>query len=118
MQFTLVFIDYFFQVVTLVSPLLLSFVLLILVLGQIVGRMEGWNRFDAFYWSFITAMTVGYGDLRPSRKASKAISIVMALLGIMFTGLVVAITVATATETFKGHLDSITVQVSPDKAWE
>jgi voltage-gated potassium channel len=42
-------------------PLLLTLATAITLLGQIVGRMEGWSRFDSFYWSFITATTVGMG---------------------------------------------------------
>ncbi len=105
MGFTLTFIKLFLLGIYLICPLLLFFVLLIAVLGQIVGHIEGWNKFDSFYWSFITAMTVGYGDIRPIQKRSKTISILIALIGIMFTGVFVAITVATATEAVKKHLD-------------
>ncbi|HEY5702377.1 MAG TPA: potassium channel family protein [Gammaproteobacteria bacterium] len=101
MEFTLTFIDLFLAVILLVLPLLLFFIVLIVVLGQIVGRMEGWSKFDSFYWSFITALTVGYGDIRPKKNAAKSLSIIVALAGIMFTGIIVAITVTTATEAFK-----------------
>lgn len=101
MKFTLGFIHFFLLGIYLVLPLLLFFVSLIIILGQIVGRIEGWSKFDAFYWSFITAMTVGYGDIRPIKKSSKTISILMALIGIMFTGVIVAVTVTTATAAFK-----------------
>ena len=101
MEFTLTFIDLFLAVIYLVLPLLLFFIILIVVLGQIVGRIEGWSKFDSFYWSFITALTVGYGDIRPKKKHSKSLSIIVALAGIMFTGIIVAITVTTATEAFR-----------------
>ncbi|MDM8556623.1 potassium channel family protein [Desulfococcaceae bacterium HSG7] len=105
MGFTLTFIQLFLLGIHLILPLLLFFALLIIVLGQIVGRIEGWNKFDSFYWSFITALTVGYGDIRPIRKRSKTISILIALIGFMFTGVFVAITVATATEALKKYID-------------
>jgi voltage-gated potassium channel len=44
----------------LTAPLLLSLAGIITILGQIVGKKEGWAPFDRFYWSFITATTVGY----------------------------------------------------------
>ena len=104
MQLTIDFIRLFFLGIYFIGPLLLIFIFIILFLGQIVGRMESWNRFDAFYWSFITAFTVGYGDMRPLKKISKIISMLIALVGIMFTGVIVAITVITVTKSFEENI--------------
>jgi len=82
-------------------PLLLGFLSIILLFGQVVGRIEKWKYFDATYWTFITALTIGYGDIRPIQKSTRLISIIIGLLGIMFTGLIVAITIATATKAFE-----------------
>ncbi len=79
--------------VLLTSPLLVTLAATITVLGQIVGRKEGWSRFESFYWSFITATTVGYGDVRPEKPGSKIISIVIALVGLTLTGILIAIAV-------------------------
>lgn len=105
MEFTLTFIEYFVKAALLALPLLLFFIMLIVLLGQLVGRLEAWKQFDALYWSFITAFTVGYGDIRPLRRAARIIALFVALFGIMFTGIVVAITVATATKSFDKHID-------------
>jgi voltage-gated potassium channel len=76
--------------------------LAITLLGQAVGRHEGWSRFDSFYWSFITATTVGYGDVRPVKKRSKIISIVIAFLGLTLTGILIAVAVQAATLALRG----------------
>jgi voltage-gated potassium channel len=73
--------------------LLLSIALVITLLGQIVGRRESWKRFDALYWAFITATTVGYGDIRPMSRLSKGLSVIIALVGMIFTGIMVALAV-------------------------
>ena len=96
MGFTFRFIAEFLILISTALPLLVILMSLFIVLGQIVGRIEGWTKFNALYWSFITALTVGYGDIRPLAKISKMISITIGLIGIMFTGLLVAITVYTA----------------------
>ena len=107
MQFTLDFLHILAISIWYSLPLLLLFMILIFILGQIAGRMESWTIFDSFYWSFITAFTVGYGDMRPSKKITKVLSIIIALLGIMFTGGIVAITVSAGTQAFEQNIDNM-----------
>jgi len=104
MELTITFVTIFIIGAYLIMPLFLFLCLLIVVLGQIVGCIEGWNKFDSLYWSFITASTVGYGDIKPLKRNSKTLSILIALLGIMFNGIVVALTVAVSTSAFKSHI--------------
>jgi hypothetical protein len=90
-------------------PLLLTIALAITLLGQIAGRTEGWRRFDSFYWAFITATTVGYGDIRPTKVSSRLIAIFIGIMGLTFTGILIAIavhagTVALAAHDAAGHL--------------
>lgn len=91
MDFTLTFIKIFYTGIVLLIPMLSLFLCAILGLGVIVGKLEKWNTFDSLYWSFITATTVGYGDIRPSGKLARCLSIIIALSGLIFTGLVIAV---------------------------
>lgn len=84
-------------------PLLLSLAVVVAVLGQIVGKKEGWSPLDGLYWSFITATTVGYGDLRPTKRSSRIIAIVIALVGLVLTGILVAVAVHSATLALAAH---------------
>lgn len=95
MEFALAFVKLFVWSTYLISPILVMLGLLVTGLGLIVCRLEKWKRFDALYWTFITATTVGYGDIRPQKKVSRVISIVIAFLGLMFTGIIIAITINT-----------------------
>lgn len=83
------------------SPILIFLALSVVLMGQVVGRHEGWSREDALYFSFITATTVGYGDLRPTKTSSKALSVGIALVGMVFTGIVAAIGLNSAQHAFK-----------------
>lgn len=98
---TLVFLKLFAVGLWLMLPPLLTLVAAITLLGQLVGKREGWSRFDSFYWAFITATTVGYGDIRPASRGSRLLSILIALLGLLFTGIVIAVAVQAATVALK-----------------
>lgn len=100
---TITFLKEFGIGVWVTFPLLLTLAVVITLLGQIAGRAEGWKPFDSFYWSFITATTVGYGDLRPTKKASRLLAIIIGLLGLTFTGILIAIAVHAGTFALQAH---------------
>jgi voltage-gated potassium channel len=79
-------------------PLLLTLLLVVMLLGYVAGKQEGWSRLDSFYWALVTATTVGYGDYRPTKRRSRIIAIVIAVLGLLTTGIIVALGVHAATK--------------------
>ena len=103
MSFTLTFIEFFFWSLYLMLPLLIFLSLIVISLGQLVGYIENWNRFDSLYWSLITATTVGYGDFRPMKKASKLLSTIIAIVGMILTGIIIAVALNTASITLERH---------------
>ncbi len=94
---TVAFLKQFGEGFWIALPLLLSLASLIVLAGQWVGKLEGWSRFDSFYWSFVTATTVGYGDVRPTKTGSKMAALLIAVMGLILTGIVIAIAVRAAT---------------------
>ena len=104
MDFTFSYLQYFFHHLTIAWPLLGTIALLITTLGIIVGFIESWGRFDSIYWAFITATTVGYGDIRPLKRVSRILSVLIALIGVTFTGIIVALAIDAATRAFSDAL--------------
>ena len=100
---TVTFLKQFFTGLWLMLPLILSLALLITLLGRAVGKQEGWSPFDSFYWSFITATTVGYGDFRPLKRKSRILAIIVAFLGLTLTGIMIAVAVQAATLALSTH---------------
>lgn len=98
---TVTFLKEFGRGLWLTFPLILTLAAAITLLGQAVGTKEGWSRFDSFYWSFITATTVGYGDIRPVKRRSRISAILIAFLGLTLTGIVIAVAVQAATLALK-----------------
>lgn len=48
---------------------------------------------DGLYFSFVTGLTIGYGDLVPKHTLARFAAIMIGVTGIVLTGLVVAIAV-------------------------
>ncbi len=103
MEFTFEFLRVFSQDLVYAAPLLSSLLFLICIVGLIIGRIEGWSLSDSLYHAFINATTVGYGDFRPAQGRAKLLAIVLAFLGLVFTGMVVAIALHAANDAF-GHV--------------
>jgi hypothetical protein len=80
-----------------VWPVLSVLLGLMIGLGFIVGLREGWSVQDSIYFSFVTGLTIGYGDLAPKTLLTRALSILIGLCGIFLTGLVAAIAVKALT---------------------
>jgi len=96
MEFTLHFLRVFFMDLFHAAPLLIFFIVLISFIGYLIGKKEGWSIWDSLYHAFINATTVGYGDLRPTGKTSRILAIVLAFVGIVFAGMVVAMAIHSA----------------------
>ena len=109
MELTFTFIEVFAVAIYFIAPLLLFLFLfltcIIALLGIVIGRTEGWSVLDSLYYAFITATTVGYGDFHPLKRRSKCIAILIALSGLLCTGIIVAVGLKAAEVSFVNHYD-------------
>jgi voltage-gated potassium channel len=101
MGFTITFIKYFAIGVRLIAPVLLTLVGCMSVMGAIIGKTEGWSRIDTVYYTCVTATTVGYGDFRPHYIRSKILAVIIAFMGLLLGGIVVAVALNALTISFK-----------------
>jgi voltage-gated potassium channel len=95
------FVKIYAQGILYLWPIIVVLLGAIILLGLRIGGLEGWTTIDSLYFAFITATSVGYGDLIPTKSRAKLISIVIALTGILLTGLVVAIGLEAAAHAFR-----------------
>jgi hypothetical protein len=50
----------------------------------------GMTRFNAFYYSFMTLTTVGYGDITPVSKVARTLAVMESMSGTLFVGVLIA----------------------------
>jgi hypothetical protein len=73
---------------------ILSIILAIQVaLGLLIGFVEGWSVGDAIYFTFVTGLTIGYGDIVPRQALARALAIGVGFSGLFLTGLIAGIAV-------------------------
>jgi hypothetical protein len=100
MVFTTEFLSILASLIWSVGPLFLGLGFIISALAVVAGRLEGWSIGDSLYYGFITATTVGYGDMTPSTGRGKICAIMLAVIGLIFTGIMVALSVEAAGTAF------------------
>src|SRR3954463_8968902 len=70
----------------------------IVVLGLVVGFLEGWAVSESIYFAFVSGLTIGYGDLAPKTLLTRALAILIGICGVLLTALVAAIAVRALTD--------------------
>jgi voltage-gated potassium channel len=93
MEFTIAVVAEFALFKFYFLPLFIALSLVIICLALWVGRQEKWGKGDSIYFGFITATTVGYGDFHPKKNSSKFLAIVISLVGLIMTGILVALSI-------------------------
>ncbi|UJF16594.1 potassium channel family protein [Jeotgalibaca sp. MA1X17-3] len=72
------------------STILLGTVAIYFLEFKQLGRTFG----DSLWWSFVTATTVGYGDITPESVSGRLIAVILMIVGIGFVGMLTG-TIAT-----------------------
>jgi hypothetical protein len=62
-------------------------------LGMLIGFLEGWSFGDAIYFTFITGLTIGYGDIVPRLAFARALAVAIGISGLFLTGVIAGIAV-------------------------
>jgi voltage-gated potassium channel len=70
---------------------IMSLLLLIVLGGFTISKLESIKLGDAMYFAFITGLTIGYGDISPQTAWGRVVSVAIGLFGVLFVGLIVAI---------------------------
>ena len=81
------------RAIHLTWPVLSTILAIQVALGLLIGFIEGWSIVDAMYFTFITGLTIGYGDVVPRQVLARVLAIGIGVSGLFLTGVVAAIAV-------------------------
>jgi voltage-gated potassium channel len=81
----------FFGIVLKIRSVLLVLVGLIAIGGWMLALVESLDFWEGQYLAFVTALTIGYGDLIPNDPLGKIICIFLGVLGMIWVGMIVAV---------------------------
>jgi voltage-gated potassium channel len=97
---------YFFHALWKMQGIVYGLVIWLVVNAAAIAYFEKMPFADALYFTLVTGLTIGYGDIVPMTTGGRVIAILTGLLGILITGLIVAIAVYALKETMKPPTDS------------
>ena len=75
------------------SGVFLGLFFVIILSGILISRFDHVSLEDSIYFAFITALTVGFGDVTPKSRGARVVSIFLAFLGLILVGIAVAVAV-------------------------
>ncbi len=89
------FFGMFMRVIYVVRKIVITLFVFIIIMGILLAFLEGLGIWDGIYFAFVTALTLGYGDIVPHTGLGKFIcAIVLPLTGMLLTGIMVAAAIA------------------------
>jgi voltage-gated potassium channel len=75
------------------SGVLAVFALVIALAGVLISRFDKLPLAESIYFAFITAFTVGFGDIAPKSQGARVVTIALSFFGLLLVGIVVAVAV-------------------------
>ena len=95
------FTNHFFRAIWHVRAIILALLAFVVVGAAAVTLVEKMPFADALYFAFVTALTIGYGDIVMHTPLGRLISLLIGLVGILFSGLIVAVLVHAVRESIE-----------------
>ena len=102
-QMRRLFFHELFQQARILWPIFSGILVVMAGCGFIISRVESWRLGEALYFTFVTGLTIGYGDITPEHFSSRLLALLIGLSGIVLTGLVASVSVQALRATSGDH---------------
>ena len=81
---------HFFIIIGRLQAVFLALSALILGIAVVIRHLEKMPFGESLYFSFVTGLTIGYGDIVVKTPFARLLAVLLGLIGIIFTGIMVA----------------------------
>ena len=95
------FTDHFFRAVWHVKSIIMVLLALVVTGAGVIALVEKMPFSDTLYFAFVTGLTIGYGDIVMKTPVGRLVALLIGFIGILFTGLVVAVLVYAVRESIE-----------------
>ena len=95
------FARHFFRAIWHVKAVILLLIALMVAGAGAVIFAEKMPFSDTLYFSFVTGLTIGYGDIVVKTPFGRLVALLIGFIGILFTGLMVAALVLAVRESYE-----------------
>jgi hypothetical protein len=75
---------FFMELITqfrVVWPIMSGIVLFMILCGLTIWRIEDWRIDEALYFTFVTGLTIGYGNFTPKQFSARILAIAIGFAG-------------------------------------
>jgi len=80
----------FLIIIGRLHAVLLTLIALVVISAVVISQIENRPFGETLYFTFITGLTIGYGDIVVKTPFARLLAVLLGLIGIIFTGIMVA----------------------------
>lgn len=100
------FSHHFFHALSKIRGVIFGLLVWLMADAAVIAYFEKISFADALYFTLVTGLTIGYGDIAPVTLAGRIVAILTGIIGMLITGLIVAVAVYALRETMTHSTDS------------
>jgi hypothetical protein len=93
MQIYSSFLHNFWRSLSKIRIIIFGLFTLLVVDAAVIAYFEKMPFADALYFTFVTGLTIGYGDIAPVTLIGRVVAILTGFQGMLITGLITAVAV-------------------------
>lgn len=87
------FRNYFFLALWKIRTIIFWLLTVLVADAAAIAYFEKMSFADALYFTFVTGLTIGYGDIAPVTPIGRVVAILTGIQGLIITGIIVAVAV-------------------------